>query len=162
MYNAIPSSELFSSSLEKVIIAFLGGGRFLAHCWFRRLRGWGVTKSSSLLAPLRGWRCEPAKKRNKTRQLAAILYVKLRKCPQVSLLDLQDEGEGCSLTKGTYFLLASAWPALALELHCLSGMFLLNPALGYGQQTASVPALQPESDGDGTQGKKGKKKILHL
>lgn len=65
MYSALPSSELFSSSLEKTITAFLGGGRFWVRLWFRRVRGWGVTKSSSLLAVLRGWRREPGKKKQK-------------------------------------------------------------------------------------------------
>lgn len=61
---------------------------------------------------------------------------------------LQDQGEGCSLTKGTYLLLFSAWLALALEFHYLPGMSLLNPALGYGRQPASAPVLQPKPDGD--------------
>lgn len=79
----------------------------------------------------------------------------------MSLLDCKIGGRlrSRSLTKGTYLLLVSAWPAPALEFYYLPGMSLLTPALGYGRQTASAPALQPESDGDVTQwGKKEKKK----
>lgn len=54
--------------------------------------------------------------------------------------------------------MASAWPALALEFHYLPGMSLLNPALGYGRQTASAPDLQPEPDGDVTQGGKRRRR----
>lgn len=120
-----------------------------------------MTKSSSLLAVLRGWRREPAKKKKQQqkRKVAAILSVRVRK--RVSLLDCKIGGRlrSRSLTKGTYLLLVSAWPALALEFYYLPGTSLLNPALGYGRQTASAPALQPESDGDVTQwGKKEKKK----
>lgn len=71
---------------------------------------------------------------------------------------LQGRGECCSLTKGTYFLLVSPWPALALELHSLPGTSLPNPDLGYGRQTASAPALLPEPDGDITQRGEGEKR----
>lgn len=59
--------------------------------------------------------------------------------------------EACGLTEGRYLLLAFAW--LALEFYCLPGMSLPNPVLGYGRQTASAPALQPEPGIDVTQGK---------
>lgn len=71
---------------------------------------------------------------------------------------LQDRGKAAVSQKGTYFLLVSAWLALALEFDYHPGTSLLNPVLGYGRQTASAPALQLEPDRDVKEWWKGKKK----
>lgn len=64
------------------MMAFLRAGRFWVRLRFRRVRDAGVTKSSSVLAGLRGWRREPAKKkRKKIEQGSKLLSVRVRKSP---------------------------------------------------------------------------------
>lgn len=123
MCSALPSSELFSSSLEKVMMAFLRAGRFWVRLRFRRVRDAGVTKSSSVLAGLRGWRHEPAKKKRKKIEQGSKLVCRGEEKSLGVSAGLQDWGKaGISQKERTSYWFALGWHwhwSLTTILACL-------------------------------------------